>query len=182
VAGGTDYDREKLAELVLYIADRSISDARFGKTKLNKILFFSDFTAFRLHGRSITGAEYQHLPEGPCPHQLLPVLESLGTDIIETREQVGPYTQKRLIAMRKARVELFSGPEIAIVDAVISELAPLTNKQSSELSHETNAWRLTHDKQEVPYSMAVLSMEEPTAADIAWLTERSGRGRVEHVS
>ncbi|HZQ34888.1 MAG TPA: hypothetical protein VFD32_03070 [Dehalococcoidia bacterium] len=51
-----EIDSRKLGELILYVAEKSSDDPRFGATKLNNILFFSDFLAFGQLGRSITGA------------------------------------------------------------------------------------------------------------------------------
>ncbi len=54
-------DRTKLGELMLFISKRTAEDRRFGATKLNKVLFFSDFLAYRLLGDPITGAQYRKL-------------------------------------------------------------------------------------------------------------------------
>lgn len=166
-----NYSPDKLRELIVYISHKSLGDPRFGKVKLNKILFFADFAAFRRSGQSITGAVYQHLPQGPCPQQLLPVLGGMGNDVIEMTEPVGSYVQKRLVPLRASDLDAFSGQEISIVDAVLDELRPLTNRQVSDLSHETVAWRATHDGQEIPYGTALLSSDEPTDEDLAWLKE-----------
>lgn len=74
------YSEEKLRELILYIAYKSKADPRCGAVKLNKLLYYADFTAYRLLGRSITGAEYQHLQEGPAPRRGLPAQEKLKRD------------------------------------------------------------------------------------------------------
>ena len=38
---------ERLGELILYVADKCADDPRFGATKLNKILWWSDFQALQ---------------------------------------------------------------------------------------------------------------------------------------
>src|SRR5437660_6974881 len=48
-------------ELVLYICQKCATDQKFGATKLNKILYFSDFLAYAELGEPITGFEYQRL-------------------------------------------------------------------------------------------------------------------------
>lgn len=164
-----EYSEDKLKELIVYFSMRSLDDPHFGKTKLNKMLFFSDFDAFRSLGTPITGAVYQHLPQGPCPLRLLPVLEQLKGDVIEVPEQVFGYTQHRLVATRSPDLEMFSKDEIVVMEGVLARLRPLTNKQASDLSHETMAWRLTDDKQEIPYGTALLSSDEPSEDDLAWL-------------
>ncbi|MBM4416381.1 MAG: DUF4065 domain-containing protein [Chloroflexi bacterium] len=64
------FDRSRFKEVLLYIAQSSENDPRFGATKLNKILYFSDFKAFATLGDFITGATYQRLDRGPAPHEL----------------------------------------------------------------------------------------------------------------
>ena len=74
------YDEEKLAELILYVAEKIQSDRTAGATKLNKYLYFADFSAVRKLGHPITGAEYQRLRHGPAPRRLPPsVTASCGT-------------------------------------------------------------------------------------------------------
>lgn len=172
MAGGRDYDAERLKELVLHIADRSLTDPRFGKTKLNKILFFSDFTAYLLFGRSITGATYQHLPQGPCPHQMLPVLAALQEEnavLIKEEQIYGGVIQHRIMGLREPSLMSFKPDEIGMVDHVINVLAPLTNTEVSEFSHDTCTWRITAEYQEIPYGAAVFSSDAPTDEDMEWL-------------
>lgn len=179
MAGGRDYDARRLRELVLYIADKSLLDSRFGKTKLNKILFFSDFLAYQRTGKAITGAAYFHLPNGPAPHQILPVLQDLtrvGEAVIKGESTFGG-TQHRVVALREADLHGFTGEEIAVVDYVIDKLRPMTNTEVSDLSHRTVGWRVTAVEQEIPYGSAMLSSESsPTALDLAWLGEATSAG------
>ena len=63
----TDFKEEKFGNLILYVAERSEHDDRFGAVKLNKIMYYADFTAYWKLGRPITGATYQRLDEGPLP-------------------------------------------------------------------------------------------------------------------
>src|SRR5204863_5344149 len=67
----------KLAELILFISERSEGDPRFGAGKLNKLLFYSDFGSYRLLGKSITGQQYQKLSNGPAPRRLAAVRDAL---------------------------------------------------------------------------------------------------------
>jgi len=50
---------------------------QFGSTKLNKVLFQADFTAYRRRGDSITAFEYQALERGPTLRKMKPVLRGL---------------------------------------------------------------------------------------------------------
>lgn len=161
----------------MLVAERSQDDPHFGMTKLNKILFFTDFTAYQRTGQSVTGATYQHLDQGPCPQQLIPVIRALGDGVRQMEEQTYAGTQRRLQPTRPADVAMFSGTDISILDEILRLLRPMTARQASDLSHDTMAWRLTKDRQEVPYSTAVLSEEAPTDEDVAWL-EGVAHGRL----
>lgn len=173
MAGSRDYDATKFGELIVYAAEKSAGDARFGKTKLNKILFFTDFIAYQTRGRSVSGAVYQHLPMGPCPHQLLPVLNSLqydGSVTVEGQQTFGGL-QHRVVATREPDLSSFDEGEIGIVDYVLQALRPLTNAEVSDLSHRTRAWQLTDEHQEIPYGSALISSDGPTEEDLVWLRE-----------
>src|SRR5688572_20552652 len=69
-----DFQRDKFIELILYFSRRGLEEGLvIGSTKLNKLLFFSDFRAYAKLGQAITGARYQKLGWGPAPRALLPV-------------------------------------------------------------------------------------------------------------
>ena len=53
------WNNAKLCELIIYIAEHSKDDTSFGAVKLNKLLYYSDFSAYRQLRNSITDAEYQ---------------------------------------------------------------------------------------------------------------------------
>ena len=62
---------EAAAADVVLVDLRSQDDRAFGATKLNNLLYFSDFQAYGALERSITGATYQRLDHGPAPRELL---------------------------------------------------------------------------------------------------------------
>jgi len=70
-------DDEKLRELIIYVSMLSQQDRNFGATKLNKLLFYTDFLAYQRFGTAITGQEYQALPQGPAPKRLKPIIERM---------------------------------------------------------------------------------------------------------
>src|SRR5262249_41416122 len=110
-------DDTRLQELILYIAQRSEDDIHFGKTKLYKILFFSDFGAFARWGRSITGQEYQRFPKGPVPARAPAVLEFMeergDAEVVEQLHFDRPMLRVR--ALRDPATEIFQQEELALV-------------------------------------------------------------------
>jgi hypothetical protein len=166
-----EFDPEKFRELMLYVAERSQEDPSFGATKLNKVLYFSDFLAYEQLGRPITGAVYQRLEWGPAPHQLLPEQQTLirnGDAELERRPRFN-LSQRRLVPRRKSRVEVFSDEEREIVDQVIDALRNYTAVDVSSLSHKIAiGWQLTEDGEEIPYYTAFLTGEPPSEDAIEW--------------
>lgn len=153
------FDAAKFKELILYISFLEQQDEMFGSTKLNKILYFADFEAYRKLGAPITGAEYQHLPEGPAPRQLLPYrreLEANGDLAMQPRRYFS-YSQMAPIALREPDLSLFTSEELSIVRAAIDMLRGMNAKAVSALSHDEWGWKLTEDFETIAYRTAWLS-------------------------
>jgi hypothetical protein len=160
-------DHEKLRELILYISDRCETDETYGSTRLAKTLFYADFLFFAKHGRSITEERYVRKPNGPVPDSLLSVrhqMERARELVVKVRDHLG-YPQKRPIAIRPPDLSKFSGPEVAMVDYVISLLEGRSASEVSDLSHRFPAWQLAEDGEEIPLFTALISEGEPTPED-----------------
>ena len=155
------YDADKMRELIIYVADQSRGDRHFGAVKLNKILYYADFYAYRQLGKSISGAEYQRLPEGPAPRQLLIARQALlddGSLSIELKP-VYNHVQQRPTPNRTVREGVLSPEELALVDEVIADLWNKNAKEVSAMSHEELGWRLVQDYETIPYRTAFLSSQ-----------------------
>ncbi len=152
------YDEDKLAELLLYVADRLRDDRTGAATKLNKVLFFAEFAHMRQYGRPITGADYQKLEFGPAPRRMLPLRTDLvdrGLAEIVEQHYLG-YPQQRLVPTCTIVTILLTADEIAVVDEVIADLRNLTARQVSDLSHEEEGWRMVAYGETIPYESAYL--------------------------
>lgn len=160
---------EKLGELILYISAKSELDPWYGATKLNKILFYSDFNAYGKLGKTITGQPYQRLKHGPAPRRLLPVRDGLiGRDALAIQKrEVGGRIQERPVALREADLSRFTGEEIALVEKIIHALWHGTATQVSELSHRTSAWELARDGEDIPLEAVFVDNRDLTQAEIA---------------
>ena len=162
------YDESKFTELVVLVASRLHDDRAGGATKLNKVLYFAEFAHCRRHGRSITGAEFQRLPHGPAPRRLVPVRDRLvrdGAAEVRTESFLG-YPQERLVPLREPDLDRFDDDELATVDEVLADLAHLTAKQVSDISHAEPGWLLVADGETIPYEAALLAPfpDEPSPA------------------
>ena len=149
---------QRLAELMLHISQRCESDPNFGATKLNKILWWSDFVSYAWTGSAITGVEYQRLGKGPAPKRLLPIRGELTRNqhaAVQERLR-GNHVQKRLIPLRQPDYKLFTAEQIALVDKVIADLWDETATGVSKWSHG-KAWEIAEDGQSIPYEAIFLS-------------------------
>jgi hypothetical protein len=173
----------RLRELILYIADKCATDRCYGAIKLNKILFFADFTAFAQRSKSITGGEYMGLPQGPVPRHLVAAREQLLEEgAITVRKQ--PFKnriQERIIPLRDANLDLFSGWEISLVDSVIAQYWGKSARVMSKLSHE-RIWRLAGtEKGAIPYQAVFISEDSADAHDAIRLRRLRARHGQEKV-
>ncbi len=164
--GRTDAE-ERLAELIVYVAEKCASDPYFGATKLNKILWATDMISYARYGQPVTGVAYQRLDAGPAPKRLLPVKRKLLEEgqIFEVRRQIGRLTQKRIVPTRNADLERFSGRDIAMVDEAIDIFCGKTAVETSDMSHK-RAWHVAGPGGLIPYEAVFLSDEPVTDYDI----------------
>lgn len=170
---------DKLAELILYIADRHETDETFGSVRLAKTLFYADFLHYIKYGRSITEERYIRRPNGPMPDSLLDMRDRMqrSGDLVMKDRFVNGYKQKRPIALREANLDLFTAAEISMVDYVLSQLEGKTATAVSELSHRFEAWQIAEEGEEIPYQTAFISERTPTADDWAYARELAGEAR-----
>nr|HEX4314790.1 Panacea domain-containing protein [Kofleriaceae bacterium] len=171
-------DEKRLRELALYVASKCWRDEHFGVLKLNKILFYSDFLAYRRLGKAITGVEYRKYVHGPAPAIMRKVRRDLVQkgDAHEWQNPVPgrggqPYNENRLLAIRTPEIdEHFSSSQISIVDEVIERLRADTGRDVSDLSHCHPGWKLAAMEEPIPYYTELLPLDGPSqlsATDLA---------------
>jgi len=157
----------RLREIILYVAARCENHKSFGAIKLNKILYFADYISYLNYGESITGAQYQKLPNGPAPLYLVPIRERMKAegDIAIREEAFFLRTQYRIIALRAPRLDMFKARDIALLENVIDVCKVRSASHLSEMSHGL-AWRVAHEKEIIPYATALLDNHGINEQDI----------------
>lgn len=146
--GNRDFSIEKLASMTAYIAARG---KEIYKTKLNKLLFYADFINYYLHGTSISGAAYVHLPYGPVPDGYQQMLTNLNLSGAISIERQPGYER---ITAADADFEQLSDKERQTLDWVLQNYGDLSASAISELSHREKAYRFTRTGEEIAYSYA----------------------------
>ncbi len=166
--------KDKFKELILYVARESENDRKCGATKLNKILFYADFHAYRKLGRSISGEKYQKLERGPAPKRVVPVIaemEAAGLCAWAERDYYG-FPLKKLIALREPDLSVFTAQELDVARSVISELWELNATEVSDLSHRFAGWQAADLGEEIPYETIFVDEARPlTLEELAWAEE-----------
>lgn len=161
---------DRLRELILYVCRLSEDDPSFGATKLNKLLFFIDFAAYKKFGESISRVEYVRLDNGPAPQVMQPLREEmveLGDMVIAERDYYG-HTQKKPYALREPRLSDFTADQVVIIQDVVKRYADRSARDLSEKSHEFVGWKYARTGHPIPYSAALLEDREPTEEEKAF--------------
>lgn len=173
------FNREKFEEMILYVAERTQGDAGFGRTKLAKVLFYSDLESFRRTGEAITNAEYQNWDHGPYPPKLRNAaltLERAGA--VEPSEPTGEFDPHRLVVTGRRHADLaragVSAAQRAIIDEWIEKISRPTARAVRQASHEHPGYKLVARNETIPYASAFLATAPPSADDVAEL-EQFGR-------
>ena len=159
----------KLEELILFVARAAEKDERCCTTKLDKILFYSDFRAYDHLGRSITGRRYLKRESGPVPEGVASVVEAMGS--------LGwcAWNEQGLTALREPNLALFAPEELEITRAVIGDLMPLSAAEVSERSHRFPGWQAAEIGEEIPYDTVFVDEPRPlTSEEVAWAQEVLG--------
>jgi putative zinc finger/helix-turn-helix YgiT family protein len=155
--GYTQFNYEKLVNMILFFASKI---NRLFKTKLMKLLFYSDFVNFRNNTLSITGLKYIKNYYGPTPikHELLlgELFEKYITYQIEyvktSKDNVGEY--EFIKSLEKPTMVIFSQEEINSMNEVLNAFKHLTSEEITQCSHKEEAWTKSKNKEIISYEYA----------------------------
>ncbi|HPO08026.1 MAG TPA: Panacea domain-containing protein [bacterium] len=163
-------DERKTREIVKYIALKSVNDPTFGRTKLNKVLFYCDFLAYKFLGSSITGDTYHKEQFGPVPNSIRRILDEMkrNGEIVEILNLYGGYEQYKPAALVPPDMSVFGPEEVVWVDNVLDQLRKKNATQVSDLSHRFHGWQLAEMNETIPYESVLFSVQDPTEEEIAY--------------
>lgn len=164
------FDQEKFRTLVHYICWECKDPAVLGATKLNKILWLSDFLWYRETGEPITGATYVKRQFGPVPRAMLPALRRLKEEgsIAEEETSYHGYPKKEYRALREPRTGGFSSEQVDLIGEVIAYVCEgHTAKSISDLSHD-HVWEAAKDGEEIPYATVFSGRGQLNDKDREW--------------
>jgi len=158
----------KLIEVLRFIAKANVKNMKFGKLKLAKTMFYSDFRAHYALGAPVTGLAYEKRDNGPV--FLVGLWDRIKAGDIENlrieRRATTKRDQERLVSGQDADESVFTQSELAILRTVISELWDKDSDAVSDESHGS-AWNSVKMGQKIPYESAFIAEDvEITEEDV----------------
>ncbi len=133
---------EKFTEMVVYFSHRL---SPF-KTKMNKLLFYADFSMFKQSCFSISGVRYKAIDMGPVPNNFQSIFEYLANKdeiYIHTTEFPNGYTGEQFKSRkdRKFNADLFTENELNTLEKVATIFKETSTSDIIKLSHLEEAWK-----------------------------------------
>lgn len=123
------------------------------KTKLNKLLFYSDFLHYKRTGFSICGLSYRAIQLGPVPAEYDKLYVKLLDDNLFDVEFVpfkeNGYMGEALKNKIDFAPELFADTELKVLEEVCASLANKTSTEIVDISHREKAWIENESKHEL---------------------------------
>lgn len=148
----------RIANAIIYFVNQEVYN--LGKTKLMKLLFFTDKYHLEKFGRSVFGDTYHKLPQGPVPTITLNVINSLNesekddfteyalefSKYVKTEDALNyGYPTMKFVPSSEFNRKLFSKSEMEILERVAQEFKDCTAVQISDISHETQEYIDAYD-------------------------------------
>lgn len=141
----------RLKNIMLYILNRC---DEVWCTKMNKLLFYTDFMSYRERGMAMSGLSYRAIDFGPVPERW----DRVYSEFLEVRQelrQVGDFVGSVLIASAEPDYTLFTDAELKVLDSICTHFSKMSSREISRISHDEEAWLNHHEKHErIPFDEA----------------------------
>lgn len=147
------FDYEKLCGMVLFFAHKN-SDLL--KTKLMKLLNYSDMVFYKEHSISMSGSKYVHLPYGPVPENFEQLLGRMTADHIVHIEVTydNGYEKHRVIPDCDIPHGILSEEELDVLERIYAKFKEFGSGDISKYSHEEKGYSSTKQGEIISYSYA----------------------------
>ena len=150
--GYTSYSATKTAETIKYFCTRL---GGVFVTKMNKLLFYTDFIKYRREGYGLTGLEYRAIKHGPVPNGYGEIY-SRASDV-EMEEYIYPNGTSGILLQthQEPDMNIFTDSEIELLQDVCEYFRNFSAGEISEQSHQEKGWiECSKEKKLIPYSYA----------------------------
>lgn len=143
---------DKLKNILLYFIEKT-GGVFF--TKMNKLLFYADFVAYRQTGKGITGLAYKAIQHGPVPvrwDRIYSFYDEINQEIVQFSDG---RAGTKLVSKLSPDMTEFDEDELKVLEFVCERFKSETPTQISETSHQEEAWKQNIDSDQlINYEMA----------------------------
>ncbi|OWR27274.1 hypothetical protein CDO73_23830 [Saccharibacillus sp. O23] len=149
LTGYNEFSLDKFINMVLYFTSNGVL-----KTKLMKLMWYSDFLFFKRQTVSITGATYVKYPYGPVPKDHDIALAHLQhMNIIEIDELTNDegWTMMKIKASEPFDSTIFLEEELKTMSEIEVFFREYGSRKISEYAHNERGWIETEVKQPISY-------------------------------
>lgn len=149
--GYSEMNSDKLQNMVQLIVSKEKNGV--SKTKLNKEMFYADFSCYKKYGRSISGLPYRAIQYGPVPEHYETVYDhvaGLTKSVVESNDM-----EYELLHCDMPDTTFLNKEDMEVIDEVMSVLAGLSRAEVVSISHLENGWLKNKDSHSmIPYDEA----------------------------
>lgn len=147
------FDYDKFCAMVLFFAHKS---TELLKTKLMKLLNYSDMIFYKENGISISGVRYAHLPYGPVPENFDILLGTMAADHIAHIEVFydNGYEKHQVVPEEEMPTGVLSEAEIAVMERIYEKFADFGSVDISNYSHKEKGYISTKKGEIISYAYA----------------------------
>ena len=151
--GFKGFDYEKLCAMVLFFAHKS---PELLKTKLMKLLNYSDMIYYKENGVSMSGLRYAHLPYGPVPENFDILFGRMSIDNIAHIEVIyeNGYEKHQVIPEKAIPDNILSAEELEVLDRIYDKFKDFGSVEISNYSHKEKGYSATKQGEIISYSYA----------------------------
>lgn len=149
--GYKEFDYDKFCAMVLYFAHKNKD---LLKTKLMKLLNYSDMVFYKENGISISGVRYAHLPYGPVPENfdiLMGAMEADHVVHIEVAFDNG-YEKHQVIPDKDLSDVILTEEEKSVLERVYKKFKKFGSVDISEYSHKEKGYLSTKTGEIISYA------------------------------
>jgi putative zinc finger/helix-turn-helix YgiT family protein len=147
------FDYDKFCAMVLFFSHKS---SELLKTKLMKLLNYSDMIYYKENGISISGARYAHLPYGPVPENFDILFGTMAADHIAHIEVVydNGYEKHQVIPECDIPEGILSVSELDVLERIYEKFADFGSVDISNYSHREKGYIATKKGEIISYAYA----------------------------
>jgi hypothetical protein len=149
--GARKFSFEKISAMAAYITSRG----EVCSTRLNKLLFYSDFVNYYLYGYSISGARYIRHGLGPALYGYESILKTLiFTGVVKVTNE--GQAEENIIACEGSTGDELTVLETVTMHWVLANFRSLTGTEIDQYSQREIAFRFTRQDDFIAYEYARL--------------------------